>query len=186
MCSPATWKLEVARPKRSSTEAGASPARAAVRDTSMLGGRPDGRLAGSSPFNNGSRTRKVPSPSSEFKRSSRPTPCAASRKSPEARPANRPASEAVDAAKKSGSWDAAYDSPKSAEVPEDFQTALDASPRAREFFRALDGANRYAVLFRIQTVKKAETRARKIREFVKMLERNEKLHQPRKARPHSQ
>ncbi len=93
--------------------------------------------------------------------------------------------KAVDAAKKSGSWDAAYDSPKSAEVPEDFQTALDASPRAREFFRALDGANRYGVLFRIQTVKKAETRARKIREFVEMLERNEKLHQPRKASPHS-
>ena len=93
--------------------------------------------------------------------------------------------EAVDAAKKSGSWDAAYDSPKSALVPKDFQTALDASPPVREFFRALDGANRYAVLFRIQTVKKAETRARKIREFVKMLERNEKIHQPRKARPHS-
>ena len=43
--------------------------------------------------------------------------------------------EAVEAAKKADSWHAAYDSPKGAKVPEDFQTALDASPRAREFFR---------------------------------------------------
>ena len=90
--------------------------------------------------------------------------------------------EAVEAAKKTGRWDAAYDSPKSATVPEDFQAALNASPQAREFFHSLDGANRYAVLFRIQTVKKAETRARKIREFIEMLERNETIHQPRTAR----
>jgi uncharacterized protein YdeI (YjbR/CyaY-like superfamily) len=90
--------------------------------------------------------------------------------------------EAIDVAKKAGRWDAAYDSPKGATVPDDFQTALDASPRAREFFQALDGANRYAVLFRIQTVKKAETRVRKIREFVAMLERKERIHQPRKGR----
>lgn len=89
---------------------------------------------------------------------------------------------AVAAAKKAGSWDAAYDSPKAANVPEDFQAALDASSRAREFFQSLDGANRYAVLFRIQTVKKAETRARKIREFIEMLERNERIHEPRKKR----
>jgi uncharacterized protein YdeI (YjbR/CyaY-like superfamily) len=90
--------------------------------------------------------------------------------------------EAVEAAKKCGSWDAAYDSPKGAQVSEDFQAAMNANPRAREFFQALDGANRYAVLFRIQTVKKAETRARKIREFVAMLERGETIHEPRKAR----
>lgn len=89
---------------------------------------------------------------------------------------------AVEAAKKDGRWEAAYDSPKGATVPEDFQAALDASPRARDFFRTLDGANRYAVLFRIQTVKKAETRGRKIREFVEMLERKEKIHEPRKPR----
>jgi len=90
--------------------------------------------------------------------------------------------EAVEAAKKAGSWGAAYDSPKGAKVPEDFQTALRSNPRAREVFQSLDGANRYAVLFRIQTVKKAETRARKIREFVEMLTRNERIHQPRKSR----
>ncbi len=90
--------------------------------------------------------------------------------------------DAVGTAKKDGRWDAAYDSPKAAKVPEDFQAALDANPRARDFFRTLDGANRYAVLFRIQTVKKAETRSRKIREFVEMLERSETIHEPRKAR----
>jgi uncharacterized protein YdeI (YjbR/CyaY-like superfamily) len=93
--------------------------------------------------------------------------------------------QAIDAARKNGTWEAAYDSPKSASVPEDFQRALDASPKALEFFRLLDGANRYAVLFRIQTVKKAETRARKIREFVEMLERQEKIHGPRRSRPAS-
>jgi uncharacterized protein YdeI (YjbR/CyaY-like superfamily) len=60
--------------------------------------------------------------------------------------------EAVDAAKKDGRWLAAYDSPRAAKVPPDFQAALNANPRVREFFHSLDGANRYAVLFRIQTV----------------------------------
>jgi len=87
---------------------------------------------------------------------------------------------AVETAKKHGRWDAAYDSPNSAKVPKDFQAALDASPRAREFFERLDGANRYAVLFRIQTVKRPETRTRKIRQFVEMLERREKIHEPRR------
>lgn len=90
--------------------------------------------------------------------------------------------EAVEAAKSAGRWDAAYDSPKAATIPEDFQAALDASPRAREFFQTLDGANRYAVLFRIQTVKRVQTRARKIHEFIEMLERNERIHEPRRAR----
>jgi uncharacterized protein YdeI (YjbR/CyaY-like superfamily) len=89
---------------------------------------------------------------------------------------------AVEAAKKDGRWNAAYDSPKAANIPEDFQAALDRNRAARDFFAALDGANRYAVLFRIQTVKKAETRARKIREFVEMLERGETIHPPRKTR----
>ena len=89
--------------------------------------------------------------------------------------------EAVESARENGRWDAAYDSPRSAQVPEDFQAALDENRRAREFFEALDGANRYAVLFRIQTVKKAETRTRKIREFVAMLERGERIHEPRKT-----
>ncbi len=90
--------------------------------------------------------------------------------------------EAIESAKRSGRWESAYDSPKSAEVPDDLQAALDASPEAREFFGLLDRANRYAILFRIQTVKKAATRAAKIRQFVEMLERHERIHEPRQPR----
>jgi uncharacterized protein YdeI (YjbR/CyaY-like superfamily) len=61
-------------------------------------------------------------------------------------------------------------------VPADLQAALNASQRAKAFFAALDSANRYAVLWRVQTAKKAETRAKRIAQFVAMLERGEKLH----------
>jgi len=84
--------------------------------------------------------------------------------------------EQVERAKQDGRWDAAYDSPANAEVPDDFAAALDRNARAKAFFRTLDGANRYAVLWRIQTVKKAETRARRIRQFIDMLERHAKVH----------
>jgi uncharacterized protein YdeI (YjbR/CyaY-like superfamily) len=95
----------------------------------------------------------------------------------------KPAGRAcVNAAKENGRWDAAYDSPKSASVPGDFQAALDANQRAGKFFATLDGANRYAVLFRIQTVKKSDTRERKIREFIAMLERGERIHEPRRKK----
>lgn len=83
---------------------------------------------------------------------------------------------AVENAKKNGRWEAAYDSPSGATVPSDFQAALDANARAAAFFATLDRGNRYAILWRIQTVKKAETRARKIEQFARMLERKEKIH----------
>lgn len=95
----------------------------------------------------------------------------------------KPAGQAaIDVAKSNGNWDAAYESPKAATVPPDFQLALDANPKAREFFEALDRANRYAVLFRIQTAKRPETRARKIQEFIQMLKRRERIHEPRRTR----
>jgi uncharacterized protein YdeI (YjbR/CyaY-like superfamily) len=84
--------------------------------------------------------------------------------------------EAIQNAKRNGRWEAAYDSPSGAAVPADFQAALDASQQAAAFFKTLDRANRYAVLWRIQTVKKAETRARKIQQFIEMLERGDKIH----------
>jgi len=83
---------------------------------------------------------------------------------------------AIEAAKQSKRWDAAYDSPKGSTIPSDFQAALDANPRAKKFFEILDRTNRYAVLWRIQTVKRAETRQRKIEQFIAMLEREEKIH----------
>lgn len=79
-------------------------------------------------------------------------------------------------AKQDGRWERAYDSPRNATVPEDFAAALDQSERAKAFFAILESRNRYAILFRIQTVKKRETRARKIVELIAMLERQEKIH----------
>ena len=52
----------------------------------------------------------------------------------------------------------------------------DANARAKSFFASLDGANRYAILFRIQNVKKAETRIKRIKQFIEMLEKHEKVH----------
>ena len=83
---------------------------------------------------------------------------------------------AVEAAKADERWDAAYDSPGTATVPEDLRRALDENDRAREFFRTLDRTNRYAILYRIQDAKKPETRARRIESYVAMLERGEKLY----------
>ena len=83
---------------------------------------------------------------------------------------------AVDAAKADGRWDAAYASQSRATVPDDLQAALDASPEARAFFETLTGANRYAILYRVQAAKKPETRARRIAQFVAMLERHETIH----------
>ncbi len=82
----------------------------------------------------------------------------------------------IERAKADGRWEAAYDSSRVADVPSDFQAALDANPQAKDFFAVLDRANRYAVLFRLQTAKKAETRVRRIRQFIEMLEKKEKLH----------
>jgi uncharacterized protein YdeI (YjbR/CyaY-like superfamily) len=83
---------------------------------------------------------------------------------------------AIEAAKADGRWDRAYDSPAAATIPEDLQTALDRSPEAKAFFETLNSQNRYAILHRIQTAVKPETRARRIAKFVSMLERGEKLH----------
>ncbi|MCU1530317.1 MAG: hypothetical protein JWP75_4080 [Frondihabitans sp.] len=82
----------------------------------------------------------------------------------------------VEAAKADGRWDAAYAGQRTAEVQEDFAAAIAASPAAAAFFATLNSTNRYALIFRIQIVKRAETRARKIADFVEMLERGETIH----------
>lgn len=82
----------------------------------------------------------------------------------------------VEAAKQDGRWDAAYDSPSTSRVADDFQAELDKNPEAKAFFSTLDSRNRYAILYRIQTAKKAETRAKRIQEFITMLENKEKLY----------
>lgn len=82
----------------------------------------------------------------------------------------------VEAAKADGRWDAAYEGQRTAEVPADLQRELDARPAAREFFAALDSTNRYAIVYRLGEAKKQETRERRLRKFVEMLERGEKIH----------
>jgi uncharacterized protein YdeI (YjbR/CyaY-like superfamily) len=81
--------------------------------------------------------------------------------------------KAVDAAKQDGRWDAAYKSQKNIEVPDDFKSALSKNKKAKAFFETLTGAKRYSFLFRIETAKKAETRAKRILQFVEMLEKGE-------------
>jgi len=79
----------------------------------------------------------------------------------------------VQAAKEDGRWARAYHSQKTATVPADFQTALNKNKKAKSFFETMKASNRYVFLFRLQAVKSADTRARKIGQFIEMLERKE-------------
>jgi uncharacterized protein YdeI (YjbR/CyaY-like superfamily) len=88
----------------------------------------------------------------------------------------------VERARRDGRWKRAYDSPRGAAVPPDLARALARDAKARAFFEALDGANRYAILYRVQTAKRPETRARRIQTFVDLCARHETLHPPRKRR----
>jgi uncharacterized protein YdeI (YjbR/CyaY-like superfamily) len=89
----------------------------------------------------------------------------------------RPAGLAeVEAAQADGRWEAAYAGQRTAKVPPDLQRELDANPAAREFFASLDSANRYAIVYRLDDAKKPETRERRLRKFIAMLERGEKIH----------
>jgi uncharacterized protein YdeI (YjbR/CyaY-like superfamily) len=87
-----------------------------------------------------------------------------------------PGRHEMERAQADGRWEAAYDPGSRALVPPDLQAALGENPAARAFFATLDSQNRYAVLFRLQTAKRADTRARRIEAFVAMLNRGEKLH----------
>ena len=84
--------------------------------------------------------------------------------------------KAIEMAKQDGRWDAAYESQKNISVPEDFRSALEKNKKAKAFFATLNSANRYSFLFRLQTAKKAETREKRIRQLVGMLEKGEKFH----------
>ena len=84
--------------------------------------------------------------------------------------------KAIEAAKADGRWAKAYDGQKNMSVPEDFQAALNKSKKAKAFFETLNRVNQFAILFRIHNVKKAETRTRKIKQFIEMLEKGEKIY----------
>ena len=84
--------------------------------------------------------------------------------------------KAIEAAKRDGRWANAYESPKNISIPQDFQSALDKNKKAKDWFDMLNRTNRYVILSRILTAKKAETRAKRIRQFIEMLEKNEKIY----------
>ena len=82
----------------------------------------------------------------------------------------------VERAKADGRWDRAYEGSTKSEPPADFMDALAANPAALEFYATLNAVNRYAIYYRIQNVKREDTRARKIVTIVEMLGRGEKFH----------
>ena len=87
----------------------------------------------------------------------------------------RPAGIAeVERARADGRWEAAYEPQSTARVPDDLQRELDARPDVARFFASLDSRNRYAILYRLQDAKRPETRARRLAEFVGMLEEGRK------------
>ena len=95
-----------------------------------------------------------------------------------------PAGEAhVERARADGRWAAAYAGPASIEMPADLAAALAADPAASAMFETLSSQNRYAVLYRIETAKRADTRARRIEHYVAMLSRGETLHPQRRRQP---
>ena len=86
----------------------------------------------------------------------------------------------VNRAKRDGRWDREYDGAKTSVVPEDLVEALARNVKARKFFETLNAANRYAILYRVATAKRTETRAARIAKFVAMCEGHKRLHPVRK------
>jgi uncharacterized protein YdeI (YjbR/CyaY-like superfamily) len=82
----------------------------------------------------------------------------------------------VEQARADGRWDAAYDGQRTAAIPDDLQQALEQNPEAAAFFATLDSTNRYAILYRLQDAKKPETRARRLEQYITMLNEQKKLH----------
>jgi uncharacterized protein YdeI (YjbR/CyaY-like superfamily) len=82
----------------------------------------------------------------------------------------------VERAKADGRWEEAYDSPRSATTPEDFERALKKEPKARAFYESLGPSKRYSFLYRIREAKRPETRARRIAEYVALLADGKTLH----------
>ncbi|NVO18534.1 MAG: YdeI/OmpD-associated family protein [Bacteroidetes bacterium] len=87
-----------------------------------------------------------------------------------------PGIKAIEVSKKNGSWDRAYEPQSTIQVPPDLEVEFKKSLKAKSFFDQLDSRNRYAILFRISTAVKPETRHRRIEQFVKMLEENRKIY----------
>ena len=83
---------------------------------------------------------------------------------------------AVDGARADGRWERAYAGSATITVPDDLAAALAAQPAAQKEFEALDGANRYAVLWRVHTAASDATRTRRIAALVQMLAEGRRIH----------
>jgi uncharacterized protein YdeI (YjbR/CyaY-like superfamily) len=95
----------------------------------------------------------------------------------------RPAGQReVETARADGRWDAAYDGQRASTVPDDLQQALAANPAAAAFFNSISSVNRYAIVYRIGSVKRADTRARKVAQYVQMLAEHKTIHPDPAAR----
>lgn len=82
----------------------------------------------------------------------------------------------IQAAKKDGRWDQAYDSPANMEIPDDFMKELRKDTKALRFFETLNRTNRYAIGWRLQTAKKPETRAKRMAAILAQLHSEKKFH----------
>jgi len=82
----------------------------------------------------------------------------------------------MERAQADGRWEAAYESQSKITIPADFQSELDKNQQAQEFFQTLNSVNRYAILFRIQTAKRPETRSARIQKFIAMLAQQQKIY----------
>jgi uncharacterized protein YdeI (YjbR/CyaY-like superfamily) len=92
---------------------------------------------------------------------------------------------AVERARADGNWSRAYASSSKATVPEDLAKALKEDAKASALFERLNAANRYAILYRLETAKRSDTRARRLQTCIEMLRRNETFHPQRRKRPRS-
>lgn len=88
----------------------------------------------------------------------------------------------VERARSDGRWAAAYSGQASIEMPDDLAAALAARPSAQAMFEILTRQNRFAVLYRIGNAKRADTRARRIEQFVEMLSRGETVYPQKRSR----
>lgn len=82
----------------------------------------------------------------------------------------------VEAAKKDGRWEKAYDSQSNMEMPKDFLIQLKKNKKAHDFFKSLNKANHFAIAWRLQTAKKPETREKRLNQLLEMMENKQKLH----------
>ena len=82
----------------------------------------------------------------------------------------------IEAAKADGRWAKAYASPREMKVPEDFLEALAKDAKANAFFRTLNRANCYAIAWNLHNAKKAETRERRMKKYLEMMRKGERIH----------